>query len=188
MMLILQINGVRKMGRRKTSDNIKYLVLTAIFSAMVYVLTAFVKIPTHQGYIHIGDGMIYIAAALLPMPYAMLTGAVGAGFSDYLSGYPMWVLPTVIIKALSVAAFSSAGQTIVSKRNILAMLPASIVCIGGYYLAAVALYGDWGAALVDIPTNAIQSAASIALFIFLGFSLDRMSFKRRFLSAPKRDS
>lgn len=173
------------MGKRKNSETMKYLVLTAILSAMVYVLTSFVKIPTHQGYIHVGDGIIYLAASLLPLPYAMLTGAIGAGLSDYLSGYPMWVLPTVIIKALSVAAFSSAGQHIICKRNIIALAPAVICCIGGYYLAAVMLYGDWGAALLDIPTNAIQSAASIAMFVFLGFSLDKMSFKRRFLSAPK---
>ena len=130
---------------------------------------------------------IYLAAALLPMPYAMLTGAVGAGLSDYLSGYPMWVLPTIIIKALSVAAFSNAGQYILNKRNIIALAPGAILCIGGYYLAAALLYGDWGAALADIPTNGIQSAASIALFIFLGFSLDKMSFKRRFLSSAKKE-
>ena len=181
-MRILQIDGVKKMGKKNVNENMKYLVLTAIFSAMVYVLTAFVKIPTHQGYIHVGDGIIYLAAALLPMPYAMITGALGAGLSDYLSGYPMWVLPTIIIKALGVVAFSSAGQNIVTKRNIFAMVPAAIVCIGGYYLAAVALYGDWGAALVDIPTNGIQCVASAALFLFLGFSLDKLSFKRRFLS------
>ena len=37
-MLILQINGVRKMGRRKTSDNIKYLVLTAISLITIFPL------------------------------------------------------------------------------------------------------------------------------------------------------
>ena len=86
------------MERSKRSEHLRYLVLTAIFSAMVYVLTSFVRIPTHQGYIHVGDGMIYLAAAMLPWPYAMLTGAIGAGMSDYLAGYPLWVLPTIIIK------------------------------------------------------------------------------------------
>ncbi len=169
------------MERRKNTEGIRYLVLTAIFAAMVYVLTAFVKIPTHQGYIHVGDGIIYLAAALLPMPYAMLTGAIGAGLSDYLSGYPVWVLPTVIIKVLTVIAFSKNGANIISKRNILAIFPAAVLCVGGYYISAVILYGDWGAALTDIPTNCIQVAASTALFLFLGFSLDRISFKKRFL-------
>ncbi len=174
------------MERKKKNENLRYLVLTAILSAMVYVLTAFVKIPTHQGYIHVGDGIIYLAAALLPMPYAMLSGAIGAGLSDYLSGYPMWVLPTVIIKALSVVAFSRTKPSIINKRNIFAVIPGALICIGGYYLAAVILYGDWGAALTDIPTNAVQTVASAALFIALGLSLDKVSFKERFLLMPRK--
>ena len=51
------------MQRKRNNDGIKYLVLTAVLAAMVYVLTAFVRIPTHQGYIHVGDGIIYLAAA-----------------------------------------------------------------------------------------------------------------------------
>lgn len=176
------------MERSKRSEHLRYLVLTAIFSAMVYVLTSFVRIPTHQGYIHVGDGMIYLAAAMLPWPYAMLTGAIGAGMSDYLAGYPLWVLPTIIIKALTVLAFSRNKLTLVNKRNIFGLIPAAGICIGGYYLAAVLLYGSWAAALVDIPTNAIQCAASAALFIFLGASLDKMSFKERFLLVSRKSN
>ena len=101
------------MERRKNRENLKYAVLAAVLGAMVYVLTAFLKVPTHQGYIHIGDGVIFLAAALLPAPYAMAAGALGAGLSDYLAGYPMWVLPTVIIKALTVVAFTSRKNTLV---------------------------------------------------------------------------
>lgn len=178
--------GDKEMERKKEQEHLKYLVLSAIFCAMVYVLTAFVRIPTHQGYIHVGDGIIYIAAALLPLPYAVLTGAIGAGLSDYLSGYPMWVLPTVIIKALTVLSFSHSKATIINKRNIIALLPAFILCVGGYYFSAAILYGDWGVALIDIPTNCIQSAASAALFIFLGLSLDKAGFKKRFLNERKK--
>lgn len=174
------------MERKKEQEHLKYLVLAAIFSAMVYVLTAFVRIPTHQGYIHVGDGIIFLAASILPLPYAMLTGAVGAGLSDYLSGYPMWILPTVIIKSLTAVSFTRNKPTIITKRNLFALVPALILCVGGYYLSAVILYGDWGAALIDIPTNCIQSAASAALFVFMGLSLDRAGFKKRFLTAPKK--
>lgn len=169
------------MDRRKKQEHLKNLILAAIFAAMVYVLTAFLKIPTHQGYIHVGDGIIYLAAALLPMPYAMAAGAVGAGLSDYLSGYPMWVLPTVIIKMLTVVAFTHHKETIVNKRNLLALLPGAVLCVGGYYLASAILYGDFAAAVADVPTNLLQSAASSVLFLFLGVALDKMAFKKRFL-------
>ncbi len=172
------------MEQKKRQEHLKNLMLAAIFGAMVYVLTAFLKIPTHQGYIHVGDGIIYLAAALLPMPYAMAAAGIGAGLSDYLSGYPMWVLPTVIIKVLTVIAFTHHKDTIINRRNLIALLPGAVLCVGGYYLASAILYGDFGAAVADVPTNLIQSAASSALFLFLGLALDKMAFKKRFLKAP----
>lgn len=169
------------MQRTKVQEHLKNMILTALFAAMVYVVTAFVKIPTHQGYIHIGDGIIYIAAALLPAPYAMAAGAIGGGLSDYLSGYAVWVLPTVLIKAAQAALFTSKRATVMNRRNITAIILAAFVCIGGYYLAGGIMYGNFAAALADVPTNLIQSTASAALFVFLGVVLDRMDFKKHIL-------
>lgn len=173
------------MERKRTQEHLKNLVLAALFGAMVYVLTAFLKIPTHQGYIHIGDGIIYLAAALLPLPYAMAAGAIGAGLSDYLSGYAMWVLPTVIIKAVTVFAFSRKKDTIINVRNFIGIVPAILICVGGYYVASGILYGDFVSALADVPTNCIQGIGSAILFVFLGLALDRMNFKKRFFAYSK---
>lgn len=173
------------MDRTRKNVHLKNLVLTAVFSAMVYVLTAFLKVPTHQGYIHIGDGIILLSATILPMPYAMAAGAIGAGLSDFLSGYSMWVLPTVIIKALTVISFTNQKDTIINKRNIFSIVPAFVICVLGYYFASAMLYGDFIAALADVPTNCIQSAASAFLFIFLGLSLDKVEFKKRMLPQGK---
>ena len=117
------------MERRKNREHLKNLVLAAIFGAMVYVLTAFLKVPTHQGYIHIGDGIIFLAAAILPLPYAAAAGAIGAGLSDYLSGYPMWVVPTMIIKALTVLLFTSKRNNIINQRNIIALIPSAALLL-----------------------------------------------------------
>ncbi len=170
------------MNRNKKQEQLKYLVLTALFAAMTYVLTSFLKIPTHQGYIHVGDGMIYIAASLLPMPYAVAAGAIGGGLADYLSGYAMWVLPTMIIKAATAACFSRRHEKMLCVRNFIALIPAAVICVGGYYLASGIMYGDFVSALADVPTNCIQVAASIVLYVALGFALDRMGFKKRFLA------
>lgn len=170
------------MDRNKTQEQLKYLVLTALFAAMTYVLTAFLHVPTHQGYVHFGDGMIYIAASLLPMPYAMAVGAIGAGLSDFLSGYAVWVLPTVIIKAATAACFSRRNEKMVCVRNLIALVPAAVICVGGYYLASGIIYGDFIAAFADVPSNLIQSVGSSILFVLLGLALDRMGFKKKFLA------
>ncbi len=174
-------------------NHIRYTVLASLFAAMIYVMTAFVHIPTHQGYIHVGDGIIYLAASLLPTPYAIGASAIGAGLSDYLSGYAMWVLPTMIIKALIASLFSCSKTTVINKRNILAAVPAAVICVGGYYLSGALISilsgsaheAAWTAALADIPTNLIQSIASTVLFVILGVSLDKTGVKKYILSDRK---
>ena len=173
------------MQRKKNQENLKYMVLSAVFAAMIFVTTAFVHIPTHQGYIHAGDGIIYLAASLLPTPYAICASAIGAGLSDYMSGYAMWILPTMLIKAMSATVFTSKRQTIIDKRNMFALLPASVICIGGYYAAGAVLAMLSGspvqaaltAAIADVPSNFIQCVASSALFISLGMALDKSGIK-----------
>lgn len=167
------------MERKKRQEHLRRMVAAAALGSMICVMTAFIKIPTHQGYIHVGDGIVFLAASLLPAPYAMLCSAVGAGLADYLSGYPLWILPTIIIKAMMTLAFTHKRSKIICRRNLAALIPASVICIGGYYLAAVLLYGSWMTALIDIPSNLIQSTAGAGVFVFLGASLDRVNFKGR---------
>lgn len=175
------------MEREKTNQRLRYMVLAALFAAMVYVMTAFVHVPTHQGYVHIGDGVIFLAASILPAPYAVAASAIGAGLSDFLSGYAIWVAPTMAIKALTALVFSSAGERIIRRRNFAALIPAAAICVGGYYIAgallALASGSDpaaaFGAALADVPTNLLQTAMSAALYIPLGLALDKMQFKSR---------
>ena len=169
------------MERKKHEKQLKYTVLTALFAAMIYVITAFVKIPTLQGYIHIGDGLIFLAASLLPTPYAMAAGAVGAGMSDYLSGYALWVLPTVIIKAAMASVITSKKDTLINKRNLIAIIPAAAINIVGYFVASCILYGNIAAALSAVPTNFLQSLASALLWLVAGLSLDKSGFKKSLL-------
>lgn len=157
--------------------------MTALFAAMIYVLTAFVHIPTQQGYIHIGDSLICLAAALLPAPYAVCAAAIGAGLSDFLSGYALWVVPTMIIKSVTVLLFTSKNQHIICRRNLFGVMLAMLVCVGGYYLAGALLYGDFAAALADIPTNIIQTVVSGVLFVVSGKTMDRLHIKNRLTSS-----
>ena len=173
------------MKQSNYQKNIKYMVLSAVFAAMVFVLTAFVHIPTHQGYVHVGDGIIYLSAAILPGPYAAASAAIGAGLSDYMSGYAIWVIPTAIIKGLTAFCFSSKKETIICKRNFIAIIPAALICVGGYFIAGALLAVISGtpiqaaliASLADIPSNGLQAAARTVLFIILGASLDRVKIK-----------
>ena len=71
---------------KNSTKHIQLICVTGLFAAMIYVLTAWLHIPTGAGYTHAGDGLIYLAASMLPTPYAMAAGAIGAGLADGLSG------------------------------------------------------------------------------------------------------
>ena len=82
------------------SRQIRLLTSTAIFAAMITLMTAYichVPVGTNGGYVHFGDGLIYIAATLLPTPYALAAAAIGGGLADLLTA-PMWTIATIIIK------------------------------------------------------------------------------------------
>ena len=56
---------------KNSTKHIQLICVTGLFAAMIYVLTAWLHIPTGAGYTHAGDGLIYLAASMLPTPYAM---------------------------------------------------------------------------------------------------------------------
>jgi uncharacterized membrane protein len=83
------------------SKSTKTLVLTGMMTALVFIATVAIRIPVPftQGYIHAGDTMIFVSAAILgPVP-GMIAAGVGSALSDMM-GYPQWVVPTLIIKGL----------------------------------------------------------------------------------------
>ncbi len=161
-------------------DNIRLMCLSGVFTAVVFVFTAYLHIPSHTGYTHIGDGFIYIAACLLPLPYAAFVGAGGALLADCLTGFAIWAPGSVVIKIIAVLFFSRKSQKIICLRNIISLIPASAVCIGGYYLYEALITGNFAAPISGIPGYITQSVLSSILFILLGFAMDKMKVKTFF--------
>ena len=64
------------------NNNVKYLTLTAVYAAVIYIFTAYLHIPHWTGYVHVGDGVLYLASSMLPPWYAAAAGAIGAGAAD----------------------------------------------------------------------------------------------------------
>lgn len=159
-------------------NSAKNICLAGVFTALVYVFTAYLHIPSHTGYTHVGDGFIYLAACLLPLPYGMFVGAVGALLADCLNGFAIWAPGSVVIKAVAVLFFTAKPSKILTRRNILALVPASALCIGGYYLYEACITGNFIAPLAGIAGYCTQSVLSSVLFLVLGAALDKMNIKK----------
>lgn len=162
-------------------NKIKLVCFSGLLAALVLVLTAYVHVPVHTGYVHIGDAFIYLGACLLPFPYAPLVGAVGAALADCISGYALWAPGSLIIKTATVFLFSSKENKLLTLRNGLATVPAAMICIGGYYLYEALITGNFAAPVAGMPGNFIQSASSAMIFIVLAAAADKLKLKSRLL-------
>ena len=60
------------------------LTLASVFAAIILVTVMFPFLRILNEYAHIGDGVIYLACAILPAPYAMLAAAAGAALAELL--------------------------------------------------------------------------------------------------------
>ncbi len=175
-------------------SSLRTAVLAAIMAALVFVLTYTVKIPTPTGYVHAGDTAVYLAAALLPTPYAVFSAGIGGALSDLLGGYVSYCIPTFIIKALLTVSFSNKGENTVNRRNAWSAAVGGVITVVGYYITKVILVilaspepfesalkaTPWVAAAATIPENFGQAVVSAAAFLLIGRGLDRVGFKKRF--------
>ena len=179
-------------ARTDHTQRLRYLTLSGVFAALIYLLTAYVHVPTGAGYTHIGDGMVFLAACMLPAPYAAAACAVGGALADGLSGFLIWLPATVVIKAVTALFFTSKGEKILAGRNIIALLPSLVLCVCGYSLYQGIVMTDSisaasvSAAFAQTPAYCIQITASAVLFLFMGAALDRMKFRQKFLPQEKK--
>lgn len=152
----------------KEMSKVQLLTYTGMFAAAITVTTAYVlhiPLPT-GGYIHLGDTLIYLAACLLPLPYAMAAGAVGGALADLLTA-PMWTLPTFVIKALICLPFSRKERKLRSRRNYAAVVLAGLLSTTLYALTNVAFTGSWDAFLPQFLGTGIQAVGSGVVFVVL---------------------
>ena len=161
--------------------DLRLMCISGIFAALVFVVTAYLHIPTYNGYVHIGDAFIFLAACILPTPYVVGVGAMGAMLADVLTGYAIWAPGSIVIKALSAMLFSCKAKKIVSLRNTLMLIPTTAICAGGYYIYEVIITGSFLGALSGIPGSLIQSLASSIVFVLVGAAMDKMNLRSKIL-------
>ena len=158
----------------KKNKTIKHLTYSAILAALIFLSTAYLAMPLPVlGYVHLGDGFILLAAAILPTPYAVGAAVIGAGAADIVSGYAIYLPATVIIKAITAMLVSSKDKKMISVRNLTALIPAVLVCCGGYYLYESLIYKSFVSPIASVPFNLVQSALGGIIFVLLGVLIDK---------------
>lgn len=132
--------------------SVQKLTLCGVMAALVFVMTYFPKIPVPVtgGYVHLGDGAIFLSVLLLG-PLGIPAAAVGSMLSDLIGGYMVYVLPTFLIKGLVALVAWKLCRKDQPLLALLSFLLAEAVMVLGYFLLEWALYGVASAAAAIGP-------------------------------------
>lgn len=171
------------MNSKENNKKTKLIVLSALLAALVFLTTAYIlHIPVggNGGYVHIGDAFIYLAAVLLPTPYAMAAAAIGAGLADIATGAAIWAIPTIIIKPILVLFFTNKSEKIVNTRNVVGTIFAGITGTILYMIAEGIMIGSMKAAFVMNLIGLVQPLGSAVVFILVGFAFDKAKIKNKY--------
>jgi uncharacterized membrane protein len=147
---------------------VRSLTINALTVALTAAATLAIRapVPATQGYINLGDAVIFTAAALFGARAGLLAGGLGSALADLLGGYAHWVPFTLVIKGLEGLLVGYLCSRL-SLRGVWSLAAAGVsfaaggACmVAGYFLAETALYG-WQPALAALPGNGIQAAGSL---------------------------
>lgn len=168
-------------SRSLSHQKILYLTTTALFAALVCITTAYIfhiPVGSNNGYVHVGDAIIYLAASILPAPYAMIAGGLGGAMADLLTA-PAWAPATFLIKMINVIPFTCKKDKIVNTHNVIALFLSGIVTFVGYFIAEGVMFGTWAALIPSLLSGWVQPLGSAIVFLLLGTALDRINFKKK---------
>ena len=155
------------------NNNLKKLILAALFAALACVATMSIRIPTPGtgGYIHPGDAIVILSGVILGPVWGFLAGGIGSALSDLIGGYFVYVPITFVIKGLvalvSALLYQKVGKTQKSRyvAVVLGGIADIILVAGGYFVCEYFIYGAGAAA--SIPANIIQGIGGLVISCIL---------------------
>ena len=138
--------------------------LTAIFAALIYILTAFfaIPVPATGGYINLGDMLVMFTALLFGPIVGGLAGGFGSMLADILSPYYIYAPATLIIKGIEgfiigIISNPRENNSRLSYRDLIAVLAGGILIPLGYFIyEAFILNLGIVVALFEVPGNFFQ--------------------------------
>ncbi len=170
---------------------VRRLTLAALSIALVTLATVIIRIPNPatQGYINLGDALLFTLALVFGWRIGGLAGGVGSALADALGGYFIWAPWTLVIKGIegvlvgTIAFWGTRGGSDTPVGRIpgriaafAAVLAGGAWMVAGYYLAGSVLFGGV-AALTEIPGNLVQAGAAVVVALPLSVLL-RNALKR----------
>ena len=154
------------MEHKQSATSAGSLCYAAVLTALVFVLTFVPKIPIPLGYAHLGDAIIFASVLFSTRRQAALAASIGSALSDFIGGFPIWIIPTLIIKYVMVEAVfytvrpDERAWKLTSPRVFIGFFLSATWMVLSYTVSGSLLYGSWA---VGIPwcRDSLGKASSI---------------------------
>lgn len=167
------------------------IVMTAMMMGLIMVMTYIPKVPVPatQGYVHLGDCMIFFGVLLLGWKYGAVAAGLGSALADVLGSYFNYAPVTLVIKFLMAAIcglfiewalkkdFSGTGFKVL---EIVGMIIGGGIMVLGYYLAESIMFGNLIVPLAAIPMNILQFVVGVVLATALYYALEKTPMNKMF--------
>ncbi len=168
------------------------LVMTALMIGIIIVSIMFIRIPIPgtQGYVHLGDAMIFLSVLILGWKNGAMAAAIGGALGDIMGGAPVWAPWTFVIKGVMAIILGMFLNAAIKKARLrfagipvlelLGMVLAGIFMVVGYYVAEGVIVGNWVAPVIGIPWNVGQFVVGIIVAEILAAALYKTPARRYF--------
>lgn len=167
----------------ETKSHVQKIVMAAMMMCLVMIATVFIRVPIPgtQGYVHLGDSMVFLSVLILGWKYGAVASAFGGLLADVLGGAAAWAPWTFVIKGvmaviLGLIAMKLSERSSISRGRFIfgeaaGMVTAGIFMVAGYYLAEGVMYGNWLAPVIGILWNIGQFVVGMVIAIVLATAL-----------------
>ncbi|MCR5481913.1 MAG: ECF transporter S component [Clostridia bacterium] len=163
-------------------DYTEKTVQTALLTGLIFLATVIIRVPVPftQGYVHLGDAVIFMAVIVLGCRRGALAAALASALADIIGGFAMWAPWSFAIKGgmaivaglvIAGLAKTKAGALNGICTEITGFLLGGIFMTGGYFVAEWFTYGSAQTAAIEIPWNIAQMGVGTVIAVILSGSL-----------------
>lgn len=148
--------------------NTKKLVLTALFTALTFVATTFIRIPLPLGYVNLGDAFVFLSVFVLGPLYGTVAAGVGSALAD-LFGYIAYAPGTLVIKTVMALVAAFLNKLLLQATNkpliaeIVAGIAGAVIMAFGYFFYEILFFSSVSVAIVNVPWNLVQGSVGIVV-------------------------
>ena len=149
-------------------ESTKQLSLSAVMLASVFVVTRFIQIPIPLGYFNVGNSVILLFCLLLNSPYGIAASSIGSALADLMS-YPVYTIPTLLIKALMPLIFLKLDIILPQKTYtpVVSAALATLIPLFGYTITGGLIYGSIISGIAQFPGLLLEYTANLVIFAVL---------------------